>query len=113
MRLWPWGRSEVQPAEPAIDTEPTQLALTAWPSAAIRVEHRVTYEKKPAPDPPHTLLVWLENGDGSPITGRFSFPLRPGARGDQFELSRYWDLMDLKDRHQQVILKFEAQWGGW
>jgi hypothetical protein len=110
-RPWRKSRSEAQPGEPAIDTEPMKVTLSSWPRDPLRVEHKVTYAERPAPPPPHTLVIWVEVNN-QPVTARLSFPLRPGSFPDSFEMSRYWDFQEIKDRHgHQIVLRFEAQWG--
>ncbi len=111
MKLRWWKSPEAQPVEPVIDTGPVQLALSSWPRDPIRVEHKVTYAEKPAPKPPHTLVIWLEVNNAA-VTPRLTFPLRPGRFPDSFEISRWWDLKEITDRHgHQVVLRFETQWG--
>ncbi len=108
---WRKSRSEAQPEEPAIDTEPMKVTLDSWPADPIRVEHKVTYAVKPVPPPPHTIVIWLEVNN-APVTPRLSFPLRPGQFADSFEMSRYWDFQEIRERHgHQIVLRFETQWG--
>jgi hypothetical protein len=110
MRL-PWRRSALTPAEAAELARPVRLQLEDWPASAITVNHRHTYAERPAPAKirVHTVQIWLEDSQTAcPITARMSCPVNGS---NHIPLGRYWDLLDIKDRHGDgVILRFDFQW---